>query len=75
MIRNHRHGANVCCRAGARPPPAGRRRAPGGFTLVELLIVVAVVALAAAAVAPAVGSLTGANARKAAGEMAGAMRW
>ncbi|HEU4385292.1 MAG TPA: prepilin-type N-terminal cleavage/methylation domain-containing protein, partial [Anaeromyxobacteraceae bacterium] len=46
-----------------------------GFTLVELLIVVAVVALAAAAVAPAVGSLTGANARKAAGEMAGAMRW
>ena len=46
-----------------------------GFTLIELLIVIAVGALLAAAAAPAVESLTGASARKAAGEMAGAMRW
>ncbi len=47
----------------------------GGFTLIELLIVVAVIALMAAAAAPAVASLTGANARGAAGEIAGAARY
>lgn len=51
-------------------PPAGR-----GFTLVELLIVVSLVALLAGLAAPAVGSITGANAKKAAGELAGAMRY
>lgn len=51
------------------------RARPSGFTLIELLIVIAVGALLAAAAAPAVSSLTGADARKAAGEMAGAMRW
>ncbi len=48
---------------------------PRGFTLIELMIVVAVVAVAAAAIVPAVSSLTGANARAAAGEISGAMRW
>jgi general secretion pathway protein H len=48
---------------------------PRGFTLIELMIVIAVVAVAAAAAAPAVSSLTGANARAAAGELSGAMRW
>jgi general secretion pathway protein H len=48
---------------------------PRGFTLIELMIVVAVVAVAAAALVPALNSLTGANARAAAGEISGAMRW
>ncbi len=46
-----------------------------GFTLIELLVVVGVIALLAGLAAPALGSLTGANARKAAGEVAGAMRY
>jgi len=46
-----------------------------GFTLIELMIVIAVVAIMAAAVIPAVNSVTGANARAAAGELAGALRW
>ena len=51
------------------------RRTARGFTLIELLIVVAVVALLAGLAAPAVGTVTGANARKAAGELDGAMRY
>jgi general secretion pathway protein H len=51
------------------------RRTAGGFTLIELLIVLSLVALLAGLAAPAVGSVTGANARKAAGELAGAMRY
>lgn len=66
-----RAGATAA-RRGAGPEPA---RARAGFTLVELLIVIALAALLATAAAPAVASITGANARKAAGEMAGAMRW
>ena len=58
-----------------RRPRPGQGRGAGGFTLIELLIVIAVGLLLAAAAAPAVASLTGASARKAAGEMAGAMRW
>jgi general secretion pathway protein H len=50
--------------------PAGR-----GFTLIELMIVMSVIALLAAAAAPALGALTGADARKGAGELAAAMRW
>jgi general secretion pathway protein H len=49
------------------------RHSPG-FTLIELLIVVSVIALVSAAAVPALGALTGAEARKAAGELAGAMR-
>jgi general secretion pathway protein H len=69
-----RTSALAARRAGAGPGPA-RARGGAGFTLIELLIVIAVGALLAAAAAPAVASLTGADARKAAGEMAGAMRW
>ncbi len=50
-------------------------RANRGFTLIELLIVVAIVAVLAAAVAPTVESVTGANARAAAGELAGSARY
>jgi general secretion pathway protein H len=46
-----------------------------GFTLIEILIVVAVIGVVALAAAPAVSSLTGANARSAAGEIAGASRY
>jgi general secretion pathway protein H len=46
-----------------------------GFTLIELMIVMALIALLAAAAGPALGGLTGANTRKGAGELAGAMRW
>ncbi len=51
------------------------RRTASGFTLIELVIVIAVVAILAAAAMPALSSLTGANARAAAGELAGSMRW
>ena len=54
----------------ARPAHIAR-----GFTLIELLVVLAIVAFVAAAAAPALGSVTGATARRAAGEVAGAMRW
>lgn len=46
-----------------------------GFTLVELMIVVAVIAVMAAAVVPSVASLSGADARQAAGELAGSLRY
>src|SRR5512141_296215 len=52
-----------------------RFRQPSGFTLIEMLIVVAVIAVMAAAAMPAVNSVTGANARAAAGELAGAARY
>ncbi len=45
------------------------------MTLIELLIVVALIAVAAMAAGPAIRSVTGANSRAAAGELAGAMRW
>jgi general secretion pathway protein H len=51
-----------------------RRSAPA-FTLVELMIVIAVIALLSAAAVPALGGLTGTDARKGAGEVAGSMRW
>jgi general secretion pathway protein H len=53
------------------------RRLPGasGYTLIELVIVVAVIAVLAAAAMPALRGVTGANARAAAGELAGAMRY
>jgi general secretion pathway protein H len=53
----------------------GERRQPRGFTLIEVLIVVAVIAVMAMAAAPAISSLTGANARSTAGEIAGAYRY
>ena len=46
-----------------------------GFTLIEVLIVVAVIGVMALAAAPALDSFTGANARSAAGEIAGASRY
>jgi len=46
-----------------------------GFTLVELMIAVAVIAVLAAAVIPSVSSLSGADARKAAGELSGSLRF
>jgi general secretion pathway protein H len=46
-----------------------------GFTLIEVLVVVAIVALLATMTIPAISAVTGANARQAAGEVAGAMRW
>ena len=52
----------------AAPPRAA------GFTLIELLVVLAVIAVLAGAAAPALNGVTGANARQAAGEIAGSMR-
>jgi len=53
-----------------------RRAVPSrGFTLIELMIVIAIGAAVAAAAAPAIASLSGANARGAAGELAGAARY
>lgn len=51
-----------------------RSRVHSGFTLIELMVVMAVVAVMAVAAAPAVASLSGANAKRAAGELAGSMR-
>lgn len=53
--------------------PGSARRARG-LTLIELLVVLAIVALVAAMAGPALAGMTGANARKAAGELAGSMR-
>lgn len=52
-----------------------RARTDRGFTLIELLVVLSVIALLAGLAAPAVGSVTGANARKAANQLAGAIRF
>ena len=46
-----------------------------GFTLIELLIVIAILAVLSAAAMPAMSAVTGANARAAAGELAGAARY
>jgi general secretion pathway protein H len=54
---------------------AGGRAKERGFTLIELLVVVGVIALLAGLAAPALGTLTGANARSAAASLAGAMRY
>lgn len=48
---------------------------PSGFTLIELVIVIAVIGILGAAAIPAMNAATGANARSAAGEVAGAMHY
>jgi general secretion pathway protein H len=53
---------------------AGDARARG-FTLIELMVVIAVVAVISAAAVPALRGITGANARQAAGELAGSLRY
>jgi general secretion pathway protein H len=45
-----------------------------GFTLIELLVVVGLIAILAGLAAPALGTVTGANARAAAGALAGNLR-
>ncbi len=52
-----------------------RARTSRGFTHIELLVVISVIALLAGLAAPAVGTLTGANAKEAAGRVAGTMRY
>lgn len=47
---------------------------PSGLTLIELLVALAIVAAAAAMAIPALNSVTGVNAKKAAGQLAGSMR-
>lgn len=49
-------------------------RVAAGFTLIELTIAIAVAAVLFAAVITGVGAVTGANAKKAAGELAGTIR-
>jgi general secretion pathway protein H len=51
-----------------------RRAVSRAFTLIELMVVLAVIALAATLAVPAMASITGANARAAAGEVAGTLR-
>jgi general secretion pathway protein H len=51
------------------------RNATRGFTLVELMIVVGLIGVLAVAIMPALGSISGSNARKAAGELAGSLRY
>jgi general secretion pathway protein H len=49
-------------------------RVQRGFTLIELLVVVGLIAVLAGLAAPALGSISGADARRAAGQLAGGMR-
>lgn len=52
-----------------------RGRTARGFTLIELMVVIAVVAVISAAALPALRGVSGANAKQAAGELAGTLRY
>jgi len=75
-LRAQRGGTQRSRGGAPAAPPPGRGRSPrsNGLTLIEILVVIAIIATASLMVVPAVNSLSGADAKKAAGELAGSMR-
>lgn len=75
MRRERASGARAPGAPGSTARAAARVASARGFTLIELLVVLGVIALLATVAAPALGTITGSNAREAAGRLAGAMRY